>query len=50
MSALDIEVIKGLVSYELECVNDGWQIGNKEYAARLQSILNELENMKGALA
>jgi len=47
MSVIDLEILKGLVNTELEAVNDGWQLGSKEYAARLQSILNELENMKG---
>jgi hypothetical protein len=47
MDITGIEILRSLVSIELEAVNEGWQIGSTEYAERLQTILNELNELRG---
>lgn len=46
MSDKDIEIVRGLIEVELQAVNEGWQLGSKGYAERLQNILNELGGAK----
>jgi len=46
MSIENIEIVRGLVEIELQAVNEGWQLGSKGYAERLQNILNELGGAK----
>jgi hypothetical protein len=46
MSDTDIKIVRGLVEVELQAVNEGWQLGSKGYAERLQNILDELRSAK----
>ena len=49
MDITGIEILRSLVSIELEAVNEGWQVGSAGYAERLQNILNELNEIRGEL-